>query len=84
MALDADIEVLFSQLPLIQVSFSSSLITTCLWSLYGAHFRFQSLGTLKTCLECVLFKYKIVRLFRAQSIPPPMGGIYMSASFPII
>lgn len=49
---------------LIQVTFSSSLITTCLWYLYGAHFRFQSLGTLKARLECALFKHRIVRLFR--------------------
>lgn len=69
---------------LIQVTFSSSLIITCLWCLSGAHFRFQSLGILKACLECVLFQHRIVRLFIVQSGPPPAWGAYLSASSPLV
>lgn len=63
---------------LIQVTFISSLIMMYLRHLYGVHFRFQSLRTLKTCLECILLKYRIVRLFRVSSCPPPEWGVCTS------
>lgn len=42
---------------LMQLTFSISLITRCLWHLYRAHFRFQSPRILNACLESAFLKY---------------------------